>query len=103
MTKQEAPLVDNAAADKAADADAALRELGEGLVSYGFLRASITVLDKDRAAPGGLLQRRFAVLTNRRPVVCFLLSCRVRLCFLHPSESEGLSGQVIRKSMPPSS
>jgi len=50
MTKQEAPLVDNAAADKAADADAALRELGEGLVSYGFLTTSITVLDKDRAA-----------------------------------------------------
>jgi type IV secretion system protein VirB4 len=46
-SKQEAALVDNAAANKAADADAALQELGEDLVSFGYLTATVTVWDRD--------------------------------------------------------
>lgn len=45
--KQESALVDNAAANKAADADAALQELGDDLVSFGYFTATVTVWDKD--------------------------------------------------------
>src|SRR5260221_9317188 len=41
--KQESALVDNAAANKAADADAALQELGDDLVSFGYLTTTVTV------------------------------------------------------------
>lgn len=46
-SKQESVLVDNAATNKAADADAALQELGDDLVSFGYLTATITVMDRD--------------------------------------------------------
>src|SRR5580704_10992109 len=46
-SKQEAALIDNAAATKAADADAALQELGDDLVSYGYLTTTVTVWDED--------------------------------------------------------
>src|SRR4029079_3945380 len=46
-TKQETALVDSAAANKAADADAALQELGDDLVSFGYLTATVTVSDRD--------------------------------------------------------
>jgi type IV secretion/conjugal transfer VirB4 family ATPase len=49
-SKQEAALVDNAAAGKAADADAALRELGDDLVSYGYLTTTVTVWDGELEA-----------------------------------------------------
>ena len=49
-SKQEAALVDNAAASKAADADAALQELGDDLVSYGYLTTTVTVWDEDLEA-----------------------------------------------------
>jgi type IV secretion/conjugal transfer VirB4 family ATPase len=44
--KQESALVDNAAANKAADADAALQELGDDLVSFGYLTSTVTVWDE---------------------------------------------------------
>ena len=46
-SQQEAALIDNAAANKAADADAALQELGDDLVSFGYLTATVTVWDRD--------------------------------------------------------
>lgn len=46
-SKQEAALVDNSAANKAADADAALQELGDDAVSFGYLTATVTVWDVD--------------------------------------------------------
>jgi type IV secretion system protein VirB4 len=46
-SKQESALVDNAAANKAADADAALQELGDDLVGFGYLTTTVTVWDKD--------------------------------------------------------
>ena len=45
--KQESALVNNAAGNKAADADAALQELGEDLVSFGYLTTTVTVWDRD--------------------------------------------------------
>jgi type IV secretion system protein VirB4 len=47
-TKQESALVDSAAANQAADADAALQELGDDLVGFGYLTATITVWDPDQ-------------------------------------------------------
>jgi len=44
-SKQEAALIDNAAANRAADADAALQELGDDLVSFGYLTTTVTVWD----------------------------------------------------------
>ncbi|HSV84061.1 MAG TPA: conjugal transfer protein TrbE, partial [Ramlibacter sp.] len=41
--QQESPLVDSDASNKAADADAALQELGADQVAYGFLTATVTV------------------------------------------------------------
>ena len=46
-SKQESALVDNSAANKAADADAALQEAGDDLVSFGYLTATVTVWDRD--------------------------------------------------------
>ena len=46
-TKQESALLDSAAANKAADADAALQELGDDLVSFGYFTATVTVWDPD--------------------------------------------------------
>jgi type IV secretion system protein VirB4 len=45
--KQESALIDNAAANKTADADAALQELGEDLVAFGYFTATVTVWDVD--------------------------------------------------------
>jgi type IV secretion system protein VirB4 len=56
MAKQETALVDNAAANKAADADAALQELGDDLVSFGYLTTTVTVWDEDLAVARGKVQ-----------------------------------------------
>ncbi len=47
-TKQESALLDSAAANQAADADAALQELGDDLVGFGYLTATVTVWDTDQ-------------------------------------------------------
>ena len=48
--QQESPLVDSDASNKAADADAALQELGSDQVSFGYVTATVTVLDADATA-----------------------------------------------------
>ncbi len=48
--QQESPLVDSDASNKAADADAALQELGSDQVSFGYVTATVTVLDGDATA-----------------------------------------------------
>ena len=48
--QQESPLVDTDANNKAVDADAALQELGSDQVAFGYLTATVTVLDADPAA-----------------------------------------------------
>ncbi|WP_179538377.1 MULTISPECIES: conjugal transfer protein TrbE [Pseudomonadaceae] len=45
--QQESPLVDNDAANKAGDADAALQELGEDHVAFGYVTTTVTVMDED--------------------------------------------------------
>jgi type IV secretion/conjugal transfer VirB4 family ATPase len=45
--QQESPLVDTDAANKALDADAALQELGSDQVAYGYVTATVTILDTD--------------------------------------------------------
>src|SRR5450432_45109 len=64
-SKQEAALVDNAAASKAADADAALQELGDDLVSYGYLTTTVTVWDPDLEAARRKSQRVKEVIQAR--------------------------------------
>lgn len=43
--QQESPLVDSDAANKANDADAALQELGSDQVAFGYITATVSVLD----------------------------------------------------------
>jgi type IV secretion/conjugal transfer VirB4 family ATPase len=45
--QQESPLVDSDASNKASDADAALQELGGDQVAFGYVTATVTVLDAD--------------------------------------------------------
>ena len=48
--QQESPLVDSDASNKASDADAALQELGGDQVAFGYVTATVTVLDTDATA-----------------------------------------------------
>jgi type IV secretion system protein VirB4 len=48
--QQESPLVDSDADNKAADADAALQELGSDAVAYGYVTATVVVMDASAAA-----------------------------------------------------
>ncbi|KGB99945.1 conjugal transfer protein TrbE [Burkholderia cepacia] len=45
--QQESPLVDTDASNKASDADAAMQELGSDQVAFGFVTATVTILDAD--------------------------------------------------------
>ncbi len=47
--QQESPLVDTDASNKASDADAALQELGSDQVAFGYVTATVTVMDADAA------------------------------------------------------
>ncbi|GAB3327037.1 hypothetical protein GCM10027565_13970 [Bordetella tumulicola] len=47
LSQQESPLVDTDADNKAADADAALQELGADDVAYGYLTSTVVVMDLD--------------------------------------------------------
>ncbi len=55
-SKEESALVDNAAANQAEDADAALQELGDDLVSFGFLTTTVTVWDTELLAARSKMQ-----------------------------------------------
>jgi type IV secretion system protein VirB4 len=48
--QQEIPLVDSDANNKAEDADAALQEVGSDDVSFGYVTATVVVIDADAAA-----------------------------------------------------
>ncbi len=47
--QQESPLVDSDADNKAADADAALQELGSDAVAYGYVTATVVIMDANAA------------------------------------------------------
>ena len=65
LFKQESALVNNDATNKASDADAALQELGNDEVAYGYLTSTVVVLDSE--ADKAEEKRRMAerVIQNR--------------------------------------
>ncbi len=63
--QQESPLVDSDASNKASDADAALQELGGDQVSFGYVTATVTVLDGDATAADEKLRAVERVIQGR--------------------------------------
>src|SRR3546814_8015948 len=62
---QESPLVDTDANNKAADADAALQELGSDQVAFGYRTATVTVMDTDAAVADEKLRMVERVIQGR--------------------------------------
>ncbi|MCF5082200.1 conjugal transfer protein TrbE, partial [Pseudomonas lactis] len=65
LFQQESPLLDTDASNKAADADAALQALGSDQVAFGFLTATVTVLDADADLADEKLRRVERVIQGR--------------------------------------
>ena len=63
--QQESPLVDTDASNKASDADGALQELGSDQVAFGYVTATVTVLDPDAGAADEKLRRVERVIQGR--------------------------------------
>lgn len=63
--QQESPLVNTDANNKAADADAALQELGSDQVAFGYLTATVTVMDEDAAVADEKLRMVERVIQGR--------------------------------------
>lgn len=63
--QQESPLVDTDASIKAMDADAALQELGSDQVAFGYMTATVTVMDTDAAAADEKLRRVERTIQSR--------------------------------------
>jgi len=61
----ESPLVDNDASNKAADADAALQELGSDLVAFGYVTSTVIVTDPDYQAAEEKRQAIERAIQNR--------------------------------------
>ena len=53
LFQEESLLLDSDASNKAADADAALQELGSDLVAYGYVTTTITLSERDLARLDG--------------------------------------------------
>lgn len=68
-TKEPSALLDNAAANKAADADAALQELGDDLVSFGIMTCTVTVSHPDLQEAMRRIRRVKQVIQSRGFVV----------------------------------
>ena len=65
LFQQESPLVDTDAGNKAVDADAALQELGSDQVAFGYMTATLTVLDTDATAADEKLRMAERVIQGR--------------------------------------
>ncbi len=65
LTQEPSPLVDNDAANKAADADLALQDLGGDAVAYAYVTASIVVWDTDPALADAKLALAEKVIQGR--------------------------------------
>lgn len=63
--QQESPLVDTDASNKVSDADAALQELGSDQVAFGYITATVTVLDTDSARADEKLRMIERVIQGR--------------------------------------
>jgi len=68
-TKEPSALLDSAAANKAADADAALQELGDDLVSFGIMTCTVTVSHPDLQEAMRRIRRVKQVIQSRGFVV----------------------------------
>jgi len=68
-TKEPSALLDSAAANKAADADAALQELGDDLVSFGIMTCTVTVSHPDLPEAMRRIRRVKQVIQSRGFVV----------------------------------
>ncbi|HRJ01188.1 MAG TPA: conjugal transfer protein TrbE [Hyphomonas sp.] len=65
LFNEESALLDTDAANKAADADAALQELGSDLVAYGYVTITVTVSDEDAARASENIRAAERVLNAR--------------------------------------
>ncbi len=63
--QQESPLLDTDASNKAADADAAMQELGSDQVAFGYVTATVTVIDADPGAADEKLRMVERVIQGR--------------------------------------
>ncbi|EYT98411.1 Conjugative transfer protein TrbE [Pseudomonas aeruginosa PA99] len=63
--QQESPLVDTDASNKATDADAALQELGSDQVAFGYVTATVAVLDADADTADEKLRQVERVIQGR--------------------------------------
>ena len=63
--QQESPLVDSDASNKASDADAALQELGSDQVAFGYITATVTVLDPEAATADEKLRQAERAIQGR--------------------------------------
>src|SRR4051812_13777075 len=62
---RESLLVDTDASNKAADADAALQELGSDQVAFGYLTATVVVMDADATASDEKLRQAERAIQGR--------------------------------------
>lgn len=65
MFNEEAALIDSDADNKAADADAALQELGSDLVSFGYVTTTLTVSDPDMTGAEDQIRLAESVINGR--------------------------------------
>ena len=65
LTNEQSVLVDTDADNKAADADAALQELGADLVAYGYVTTTFVVWDRDEAAAREKVRAAQRILDGR--------------------------------------
>lgn len=63
--QQESVLVDTDASNKSADADAALQELGSDQVAFGYLTATVVVMDSDAAVADEKLRQAERAIQGR--------------------------------------
>ncbi|TWB89918.1 type IV secretion system protein VirB4 [Bradyrhizobium macuxiense] len=65
MFNEQAALLDTDASNKALDADAALSELGDDLVSFGYITTTVTVSDEDSHQADEKIRAVERVINNR--------------------------------------
>ena len=65
LLNEQSVLVDSDADNKAADADAALQDLGSDYVGYGYLTTSICVMDKDASVADARMRAVIRIINGR--------------------------------------
>ncbi|KRR13321.1 conjugal transfer protein TrbE [Bradyrhizobium jicamae] len=65
MFNEQAALIDTDASNKAIDADAALTELGDDLVAFGYVTTTVTVADEDARAADDKIRLVERVINSR--------------------------------------